>query len=338
VASAASGAIEVEAGGRLIRVTSPDKVYFAARGDTKLDVVRYFVAVEEGILRAVRHRPVALHRFPAGVGGKSFYHKRIADTAPDWLESIEVRFPSARPGALLCPADLAHVIWAVNQGGFELHPWPVVRGDVEHPVELRIDLDPQPGCGFAMVRTAAHGARELCREHGLAAFPKLSGSKGIHLHVPIAPEWDFTAVRNACLALARELERRMPKCVTAAWWKEQRGSRVFVDFNQNLRDKTIVAAYAVRPLADAPVACPIEWGEIDTVEQRDFTIATVPARLATRGDPHAALAACAPGRLDSLLELHARDLAAGIPDAPWPPHYPKQAGEPRRSRELGTRN
>ena len=322
--------IEIEVSGRAVRITSPDRIYFSDRGDTKMDLVNYFMAVGPGILRAVKHRPVALHRFPSGAGGKSFYHKHIAGKAPSWIETIDVRSPSPRPASLMCPPDLAHVIWAVNQGGFEIHPWPVTKEDLHHPSELRIDLDPPPKSTPEIVRTVAHHVRELLGEQGLSAFPKLSGSRGIHLHVPIVRKWGFTAVRNACVALAREMERRYPKTITAAWWKEQRGQRVFIDYNQNLRDKTIVAAYAVRPYAHAPVACPITWDEIDTADQRDFTIATVPERLAATGDPHEAMQGCEPGRIDALLDMHAHDLARGIEDAPWPPHYPKQPGEPPR--------
>jgi len=327
---AKSKALQLELAGRQVRLSSPDKIYFTERAETKLDLANYFIAVQEGILRAVRDRPVTLHRFPGGPTGKHFYQKRLPERHPDWLQSVPVRFPSARPANLLCPADIAHVVWAVNLGGFELHPWPVTREDTDHPSEMRIDLDPQPGCDVGMVREAAHAVRAFLEQVGLDAFPKMSGSRGIHLHVPIERRWSFTQVRHACLTLAREMERRMPALLTCQWWKEQRGERVFIDFNQNLRDKTIVAAYAVRPKPHAPVACPITWDEVDHIEPDELHIATVPSRLAEHGDPMAAMDHHPGGALDPLLDMHAAALAAGVADAPWPPHYPKQPGEPTR--------
>ncbi len=314
-----------------LSISSPDKVYFPDRGDTKLDTIRYFMSVGDGVMRGLRGRPVALHRFPTGAGGQGFYNKRVPDKAPDWLHSVGVRFPSARPGQLLCPQNLAQVIWAVNRGAFELHPWPVVEPDLDHPTELRIDLDPQPGCPPERLREVAARCRELLAEDGLVAFPKLSGSKGIHLHVPIERGvYPFIDVRHACLAFARELERRHPEDVTAAWWKEERGPRIFIDFNQNLRDKTIVAPYAVRPLPHGPVACPFDWDELFDVDQQELTIATVPARFAERGDPHAAMDKAEGASLEPLLDRHRSQRESGLEDAPYPPHYPKQPGEPTR--------
>ncbi|MEM9692601.1 MAG: ATP-dependent DNA ligase [Myxococcota bacterium] len=328
-------------------MSSPQRVYFADRGETKQDTIDYALAVAEGLMRGLRDRPVALHRFPTGAGGKGFYNKRVPADAPDWLPSVAVRFPSARPGRLLCPTSIAHVVWAINRGGFELHPWPVRSPDLDHPTELRIDLDPQPGCPPGRDRDVAHRCRALLQEDGIeAVFPKLSGAKCLHLHVPLAAAPGgvadddptttptFLAVRHACLALARELAERFPDDVTAAWWKEERGPRVFIDFNQNLRDKTIVAPYAVRPLPHAPVAAPLRFDEVSHADPRDITMATVPARFRAQGDPMAPMDALAEtgggAPLAPLLDRHRHQYDRGLPDAPYPPHYPKQPGEPPR--------
>ena len=321
--------VAVEVDGRVVTVSNPTKVFFSARGETKLDLVRYYVAVGAGALRGVFERPTVLKRFPNGAEGEFFYQKRVPPQRPTWLETVTVSFPSGRHAEELCPVDVAHIVWAVNLGCLDLNPWPVRRGDVDHPDELRVDLDPQPDVPFEHVRRVALEVRDVLEEHGLTGFPKTSGSRGIHINVRIDPEWDFTGVRRAALALAREVERRMPTLATSAWWKEQRGDRVFIDYNQNARDRTVASAYSVRANAEGRVSCPIEWDEVADVEPADLTIATVPARFAQRGDA-AALIDDQSYRLDALLELAARDEAEGLGDAPWPPHFGKQRGEPRR--------
>ena len=321
--------VSVDVDGHSLSVSNPTKVFFSTRGETKLDLVRYYVAVGAGALRGVYERPTVLKRYPNGAEGEFFYQKRVPPKRPSWLETVTVSFPSGRHAEELCPVDVAHVIWAVNLGCLDLNPWPVRRSDVDHPDELRVDLDPQPGVPFDHVRRVALAVRDLLDEHGLAGFPKTSGSRGVHVNVPIEPEWDFTAVRRAALALAREIERRMPEQATSAWWKEQRGQRVFIDYNQNARDRTVASAYSVRANPEGRVSCPLDWDEVPDVEPADLTIATVPARFASRGDPGAALDDRR-YRLDGLLELAARDEAGGLGDAPWPPHFGKQRGEPRR--------
>jgi len=321
--------VALEVDGRTVMVSNPTKVFFSARGETKLDLVRYYLAVGAGALRGVYERPTVLKRYPNGAEGEFFYQKRVPPQRPDWLQTVTVSFPSGRHAEELCPVDVAHVVWAVNLGCLDLNPWPVRRGDVDHPDELRVDLDPQPEVPFDHVRKVALAVHELLAEHDLAGFPKTSGSRGIHVNVPIEPRWDFTAVRRAALALARAIERRLPDMATSAWWKEQRGQRVFIDYNQNARDRTVASAYSVRANPEGRVSCPLDWDEVADVEPSDLTIATVPARFARRGDPAAAL----DDRrypLDSLLELAARDEAEGLGDAPWPPHFGKQRGEPRR--------
>jgi DNA ligase D len=319
----------VEVDGRTVTVSNPTKVFFSARGETKLDLVRYYMAVGAGALRGVYERPTVLKRYPNGAEGEFFYQKRVPPQRPPWLETCTVSFPSGRHAEELCPVDVAHIVWAVNLGCLDLNPWPVRRSDVDHPDELRVDLDPQPGVPFDVVRQVALEARAVLDEHGLTGFPKTSGSRGIHVNVPIEPEWDFTGVRRAALALAREVERRMPDMATSAWWKEQRGDRVFIDYNQNARDRTVASAYSVRANPEGRVSCPVDWDEVPDVEPADLTVATVPARFAERGDAGAGLDDRR-YRLDALLELAARDEAEGLGDAPWPPHFGKQRGEPRR--------
>jgi DNA ligase D len=327
--SAKDPSVAVEVDGRLVTVSNPTKVFFSARGETKLDLVRYYVAVGAGALRGVYERPTVLKRYPNGAEGEFFYQKRVPARRPEWLQTVTVSFPSGRQAEELCPVDVAHIVWAVNLGCLDLNPWPVRRADVDHPDELRIDLDPQPEVPFQQVRQVAMAVGELLEEHGLHGFPKTSGSRGIHVNVPIEPRWDFTGVRRAALALAREIERRMPRAATSAWWKEQRGARVFIDYNQNARDRTVASAYSVRANPEGRVSCPLEWAEVPDVEPAELTIATVPARFAQRGDPAAGLDERR-YRLDSLLELAARDEAGGLGDAPWPPHFAKQRGEPPR--------
>ncbi len=321
---------ELEVDGRLVAITNPDKVFFSARGETKLDLALYYVAVGQGALRGVYQRPTVLKRFPNGAEGDFFYQKRApVKGRPAWLETVTVAFPSGRSAEELCPTDVAHVVWAANLGCIDLNPWPVRRDDVDHPDELRVDLDPQPGVSFATVREVALEAKAVLDEHGLASFPKTSGSRGMHLNVRIEPRWGFTEVRRAALALARELERRRPTQATSAWWKEERGQRVFVDYNQNARDRTVASAYSVRANPEGRVSCPLEWEEVADVEPGDLTLATVPIRYAEKGDPGASIDDndCS---LGSLLELAARDEREGLGDAPWPPHFAKQRSEPRR--------
>jgi DNA ligase D len=323
-------AVSVEVDGRTVKVSNPDKVFFSARGETKLDLVRYYFAVGRGALRGVRERPTVLKRYPDGAEGQYFYQKRVPASRPPWLETVTVTFPSGRHAQELCPVDVAHILWAVNLGCLDLNPWPVRRSDVDHPDELRVDLDPQPGVPFGTVRRVALEVRAVLEEHGLQGFPKTSGSRGIHVNVPIAPRWTFTEVRRGALALAREIERRLPEMATSAWWKEQRGERVFIDYNQNARDRTVASAYSVRANPEGRVSCPLEWHEVPDVEPADLTIATVPARYANLGDPGAGIDDVS-GDLEALLELSHRDEAGGLGDAPWPPHFAKQRGEPHRA-------
>jgi DNA ligase D len=321
--------VDVEIDGRTVKVTNPDKVFFSARGETKLDLVLYYKAVGEGALRGVRERPTVLKRFPDGAEGSFFYQKRVPANRPSWIETVTVNFPSGRSASELCPTDAAHVLWAANLGCLDLNPWPVRRADVDHPDELRIDLDPQPEVPFDAVKVAALEARAVLEEHGMVGFPKTSGSRGMHINVRIQPRWGFTEVRRAALALAREVERRMPHIVTSAWWKEQRGARVFFDYNQNARDRTVASAYSVRANPEGRVSCPIEWDEVPDVNPEDLTIATVPARFQSQGDSAKSMDRQS-FDLSPLLELARRDESEGLGDAPWPPHFAKQRGEPRR--------
>jgi DNA ligase D len=322
-------AVDVEVDGHVVSVTNPDKVFFSAHGETKLDLVLYYRSVGEGALRGVRERPTVLKRYPNGAQGDFFYQKRVPESRPGWIETVTVSFPSGRSASELCPTDVAHVLWAANLGCLDLNPWPVRRNDVDHPDELRIDLDPQPGVPFEAVKVTALEARLVLEEYGLAGYPKTSGSRGMHINVRIEPRVGFTEVRRAALALAREVERRMPDIVTTAWWKEQRGPRVFIDYNQNARDRTVASAYSVRANPEGRVSCPLEWEEVLDVEPEDLTIATVPGRFAERGDAAASIDDRS-FDLSALLELARRDETEGLGDAPWPPHFAKQRGEPRR--------
>jgi len=320
---------EVEVDGRKVRISNPDKVFFPARGETKLDLVRYYLSVGAGALRGVRERPTVLKRYPNGATGEFFYQKRVPSPLPEWMETVTVTFPSGRSARELCPVDVAHVIWAANLGCLDLNPWAVRRSDVDHPDELRVDLDPQPGVEFSTVRRVALEVKSVLDGLGLLGWPKTSGSRGVHVYVRVEPRWDFLEVRRAALALAREVERRLPDLATSKWWKEERGTRVFLDYNQNARDRTIASAYSVRANPEAKVSCPVTWAEMETVEPGDLTIATVPARFEKLGDVGAGIDDRA-FSLDPLLELAARDEAQGLGDAPWPPHFPKQQGEPKR--------
>lgn len=321
--------VELEVGERTVRVTNPDKVLFPGIGATKLDLVRYYVAVGEGIVRALFERPTQLRRFPDGIEGEAIYQKRVPAKRPDWIETARVTFPSGRHADELCVTELAHVIWAANLAVVDFHPWPSRRRDPEHPDELRIDLDPQPGTTFADAKRVAGLVREVLAEIGYAGWPKTSGNRGIHVFCRIEPRFEFPVVRRAALAFAREVERRAPRLVTTAWWKEERGRKVFVDYNQNARDRTVASAYSVRATPAATVSAPVTWEELPEVEPEDFTLATMPARFARLGDLQAGMdeAVC---DLRVLLEWVERDEAAGLGEAPYPPNFPKMPGEPPR--------
>jgi DNA ligase D len=321
---------EIEVGDRTIKVTNPDRVYFPARGETKMDLVRYYLSVGDGIVRALRDRPCMMRRFPTGVLGEDVYQKRVPDSRPPWVESVRVAFPSGRHADELCVTEIGSVIWAAQMSTVEFHPWHSRRFDTERPDELRIDLDPQPGTGFDDARVAAGHVHELLTELGWTGWPKTSGGRGIHVFVRIEPRWVFTDVRRAALALARELERRAPELLTTRWWKEERGERVFVDYNQNARDRTIASAYSVRAKPEAPVSTPFRWDELPDVDHTEFTLATVPARFARLGDLQAGIDDHAVS-IEPLLEWAERDESdRGLGDAPYPPNYPKMPGEPPR--------
>jgi DNA ligase D len=321
--------VDIEVDGRTVKVSNPDKVFFTERNETKLDLVNYYLAVGQGALKGVHSRPTVMKRYPNGAEGEFFFQKRVPNSRPDWLQTVTVAFPSGRTATELCPVDVAHLIWAVNLGCLDLNPWPVRRWDVHHPDELRVDLDPQPGVEFAAVRTVAMHVRDVLAEHGMEGYPKTSGSRGIHVNVRIVAKWGFDDVRRAALALAREVERRVPEIATSKWWKEERGERVFLDYNQNARDRTVASAYSVRANRGALVSCPITWDEVPDVELQDFNLVTVPARYAVMGDPGAGIDEPS-FSLEPLLELAERDQREGLGDAPWPPHFKKQPGEARR--------
>jgi DNA ligase D len=331
MAAAKTPAVELEVGEHTVRVTNPGKVYFPTRQETKLDLVQYYLSVGDGITRALWQRPTHLQRFPEGVDGEEIYQKRIPQYAPDWLDTVRVTFPSGRHADALCVTHLASVAWAANLGTVTFHPWHARAADVDHPDELRIDLDPQPGTGFDQARTAAlETVRPMLDELGYVGYPKTSGNRGIHVYLRIEPRWTFTDVRRAAIALAREIERRVPDLVTTAWWKEERGERVFVDFNQNARDRTIASAYSVRRRPDATVSAPVTWDELPSVQPEDFTIVTMPSRFAALGDVHASINDVHHS-LEPLLEWYARDERdRGLGDMPYPPNYPKMPGEPKR--------
>ena len=325
----AQDAVVLELNGRDVRVTNPGKVFFSARSETKLDLVEYYLSVEGPLMRAMGGRPVLLERYPDGASGKSFFQKRVPKGAPEWLATTVVSTPNGTLSNAMVAADLAHVVWAVNMGCLGFHVWPYRADAPTFADELRIDLDPQPGVDFEGVRAAAREVRAAFEELRMRAFVKTSGSRGLHVYVRLQSRWDSYQVRSAAVALARELARRCPDLITDAWWKEERGRRVFVDFNQNAPHKTVFGAWSVRPRVGAQVSVPIEWAEVDDVEPEDLTIATVGARVAKAGDPWSAVDV-QPASLEPLLEWHARDMAAGLMDAPWPPVYPKMPNEPPR--------
>jgi DNA ligase D len=320
--------VVLELCGQEVRVSNPEKPFFPKVGLTKLDLVNYYVECEQAVVRGLRERPTVMKRWVDGVAGEPFFQKRVPDGAPEWLQTATVTFPSGRHARELVPNDAAHLVWGVNLGVIDWNPWPVRRADLDHPDELRVDLDPGPEVPFSEVREVALGVREVLDAHALRGFPKTSGSRGIHVYVRIVPEQSFEEVRRAALALAREVERRMPGRATSRWWKEEREG-VFIDYNQNARDRTVASAYSVRAVPDGRVSCPLEWDEVADVEPSELTLTTVPGRLRERGDPSADIDAHA-GRLDGLLELAARDEREGLGDAPWPPHFRKQKGEPKR--------
>jgi DNA ligase D len=321
--------VELEVGGRTVRVTNPDKVFFRTRGETKLDLVRYYLSVGDGIVRALYERPTQLKRHPDGAEGEAIYQKRVPEKRPDWIETATVTFPSGRTADELCVTEVAQVAWAANLATIDFHPWPSRRSDVEHPDELRIDVDPQPGTGFAEAKRVASIVKETLDELGYVAWPKTSGNRGIHIACRIEPKWGFREVRRCALAFAREIERRSPDLVTTAWWKEERGEKVFIDYNQNARDRTIASAYSVRARPDATVSAPFGWDELADLETEDFTMATMPARFAELGDVQAGIDD-AVNDLGKLFEWVEREEAAGEGEAPYPPNFPKMPGEPRR--------
>jgi DNA ligase D-like protein (predicted polymerase) len=318
----------VIAAGREVRVSNPSKVLFPAAGHTKLDLVRYYLAVADGAIRAAGHRPNVLVRYPNGIDGEFFYQKRAPSSRPDWIDVVTLSFPSGRTAEEVVPRDAAALAWMANLACLELHPHPVRADDLDHPDELRIDLDPVPGIEWPQIREVAAVVRATLDDFGLHGWPKTSGSRGIHVNVRIERRWTFTEVRRAALAFAREVERRVPTLATSKWWKEERHG-VFLDYNQNAKDRTVAAAYSVRPRPDARVSAPLDWDEIAGCDPADFTLATMPARLAAVGDRHAGIDA-RPCSIDALIELSARQEAEGQGDAPWPPHYRKQAGEAPR--------
>jgi bifunctional non-homologous end joining protein LigD len=318
----------LEIAGREVSISNPGKLYFPEAGITKLDLVRYYLAVSEGALRGAGGRPMQLKRYVDGIGAEPFYQKRAPASRPPWIEVVQLAFPSGRTAEEVVLRDAAQLAWVVNLGCVDLHPHPVRAEDLDHPDERRVDLDPGPGVAWDDVRRVALLAREVLAEHGLAGFPKTSGSRGVHVLARIAPRWGFLEVRQAALALAREVERRAPALATSKWWKEERHG-VFLDYNQNAKDRTVASAYSVRPRPDARVSTPVTWEELPSCEPADFTLRTVPDRLARLGDPAAGLDGAA-GSLEALLELAARQRAEGQGDAPWPPHFARGEEEPPR--------
>jgi DNA ligase D len=325
-----AAAEEFEIAGHSVRLSSPDKVVFPRKGYTKRDVFEYYRAVGDGILRALRDRPTTLQRFPDGIEGEMFFQKRIPTRGvPPWIQTAKISFPSGRSADELCPADLAHVAWAAQMGTVVFHPWPVRSAAVDNPDELRIDLDPQPGTDFDDVVSTAGVIREVLDDLGWIGYPKTSGGRGVHVYVRIAPQWSFVQVRRAAIALAREAERRRPDRITTAWWKEERGERVFIDYNQMARDRTIACAYSLRANARATASTPVTWDELTEVEPDDFDLRTVPPRFAKIGDPHAAIDDVLHD-ITPLLEWSERDEKSGSGDMPYPPDHPKMPGEPPR--------
>jgi DNA ligase D-like protein (predicted polymerase) len=318
----------LEVAGREVSVSNPEKVFFPRTGHTKLDLVRYYLSVSDGALRGVSGRPMALKRFVNGAEGEFFFQKRAPNSRPEWIETVELRFPSGRTAEEIVVRDAAQLAWIVNLGCIDLNPHPVRANDLEHPDELRVDLDPVPGVEWPQIRDVALATREVLEDFGLAGWPKTSGSRGFHVYSRIEPRWTFPQVRRAALALAREVERRVPDLATSRWWKEERHG-VFLDYNQNAKDRTVASAYSIRPTPDARVSTPLRWEEVPECDAGAFTIDTVPERVAAQGDPSDGIDRAA-GSIEALLELADQHESAGFADAPWPPHYEKQAGEPPR--------
>jgi DNA ligase D len=327
MASATDLTLDVD--GKAVKISSPEKVFFSARGETKGDLVAYYQAVAGPLMAAMGGRPTLMQRFPEGASGKSFFQKRVPAGAPSWLQTTVVETPNGTTSNALVAADLAHLLWAVNLGCLGFHPWAYLWDDPAHTDQLRIDLDPQPGVGFDEVRAAAGHTRALLGELGITAFPKTTGNRGLHIYVCLEPRWDAYDVRRGAVALARELERRHPELMTAAWWKEERGKRVFVDFNQNAPHKTVFGAWSVRARVGGQVSTPLHWDDVERVDPDELTIATVPGRVQAKGDPWAGMYD-RPQSLEPLLAMWAQDRANGLQDAPWPPVYPKQPDEPPR--------
>ena len=319
----------LEVAGREVRLSSPGKALFAERGETKRDLVDYYLRIGKPLLRTMGGRPVLMQRFPNGAGGPSFFQKRVPKNAPEWLGTTTVTTVNGTPSRALVIADLAHVVWAVNLGCLGFHVWPYRAADPECCDELRLDLDPQPGTDFTHVRRAAAEVRALLDELGVVGHPKTTGNRGLHVYVRLVPRWDSYAVRAAAVAVARELERRRPDVITAAWWKEERGARIFIDYNQNAPHKTVFGAWAVRARAGGQVSTPLRWDEVLELHPDELTLATVPDRLDRLGDPWEEMDE-APQSLEPLLAMHERDRANGLLDAPWPPVYPKMPDEPPR--------
>src|SRR5512132_3547616 len=320
----------LEVAGHEVRLSNPDKLFFPKPKFTKLDLAEYYIAVEDAAVNQLRERPGTMKRFVDGVSGEFFFQKRVPKGAPDWLQTATFTFPSGRTATELVANDAAHLVWAVNLGVVDFNPHPVRRA------ELRVDLDPMPGVRWNTVRKVAMCVNDVLEEHGLVGYPKTSGSRGIHVNVRVEPRWDYIEVRRAALALAREVERRLPKNATSKWWKEERHG-VFVDYNQNARDRTIASGYSVRPVPDARVCCPLRWDEVPDVEPAELRLDTVPNRLRKTGDPAADIDRKA-GSLDQLLDLARRDEEGGLGDAPWPPHFAKQRGEPKRVQPSRAKN
>jgi DNA ligase D len=315
--------------GHAVRVTSGDKVLFSEHGETKRDLVEHYLRLAEPVMRTMGGRPVLMQRFPEGAEGPSFFQKRVPKNAPDWLQTTIVSTPNGTTSRAMVAADLAHIVWGVNIGCLGFHPWPYLAADPDHTDELRLDLDPQPGNDFNDVRAAARELQALLAEKGVLGWPKTTGNRGIHVYVRLEPRWDSYQVRWAAVAIARELERRRPDLITAAWWKEERGDRVFLDYNQNAPHKTVFAAWAVRARAGAQVSTPLHWDELDDIHPDQLTMRSIPSRLEAGGDPWAGIAD-EPQSLEPFLAMHERDRASGLMDAPWPPVYPKQPDEPPR--------
>jgi DNA ligase D-like protein (predicted polymerase) len=335
-------AVVLDIDGHEVRVSNPEKPYFGDRGIRKIDVVEYFVSVGEGILNALRDRPTTLERWPGGVfegaristrvdnTGDAFYQKRVPKNAPEWVPTAHITFPSGRTADEIAPDSVAVVAWCANLGTLTFHPWPVSKGDVESPDQIRIDLDPQPGTDFSHAVWVAPHVRELLHEMGMEGWPKTSGGRGVHIYVPIQPRWTFQEVRRSVIAFGRELERRLPDRVTMNWWKEERGEKIFIDYNQMARDRTIASAYSIRPKPHAPVSAPLDWDELPDVSPFDFDVLTMPDRFREVGDKHAGLADHA-FSIEPLLELVERqEKDQGLGELPWPPDYPKMPGEPMR--------